>query len=144
MSFHISYARDFEKRFSFQYYEPLVLSQTSNMAGTCDLFAHNIGRKNFFQNPCSRTVECHKRNIAAKFLAFVVNDFLKKDTLLRGPGRLVSIFIFFLTEETVSYQELFSKWKNIVLIQTYHIFKSRKYIHLQFGCGLYLLLHFLR
>ena len=91
MSFHISYARDFEKRFSFQYYEPLVLS---NMAGTCDLFAHNIGRKNFFQNPCSRTVECHKRNIAANFLAFVVNDFLR-GYLIKGAREVdFHIYIF--------------------------------------------------
>ena len=45
---------------------------------------------------------------------------------------LRSIFTFwlFLLEENVSYQELFSEWKNYVLSQSYRILKSRKYIQL--------------
>ena len=49
---------------------------------------------------------------------------------LRGPGIPKSIFTYsvFLIEEDVSYQELFSKWKNIVPNLSYCILKLRKYI----------------
>ena len=48
---------------------------------------------------------------------------------LKGAGerglKLISTFSLFPIEENVSYQELFSGWKNIVPSQSYRIFKSK-------------------
>ena len=52
--------------------------------------------------------------------------------LLRGRGCPRSIFTFslFLIKDNVSYQELFTGWKNIIPSLSYHILKSQKYIQL--------------
>ena len=44
--------------------------------------------------------------------------------------RSIFTFLLFLIEENVSYQELFTKRKNIVPSQNYWLFKSQKYIQL--------------
>ena len=41
-------------------------------------------------------------------------------------------FLLFLIEENVSYLEIFTKWKNIVPIQSYRGFESRKYIQIRY------------
>ena len=75
-------------------------------------------------------------------------------TSLRGGPRWVFTFSLFLIEENFSYQDLFSKWKNIVRNLSYRILKSRKYIHCarelksrnfpKINLKIYLLLQFLR
>ena len=56
---------------------------------------------------------------------------------LREPEGRRSIFSFslFLIEKNVSYQDLFSDWKNIVPNLSYRILKSRKYIYNYIACA---------